>query len=295
MDKRERDDSTWRFVCLVDLRPDESHAEDFVAQHAHEPIRVTCFFPVVHLTVTAELTFQGARLIPAAAAEPPGTILGPDPLPTMASVIAVECSGTDHTRMSVRAAEVARHALRLLRAGLREEQFLPDRQLRFRLGESIWFSDGFSGWQAERDVGWDYEPGEDALRRATSPPIASLPLVDANDVERHANLALRWFEQAQLAVDPLMELLFLFFALEAILGRKSEKEKARGLALRRAILSFKTTEHFAHPGRVYSLYDEVRSTAVHGGEAPDVPHDELVAFAWDVRRALNEFLEFARS
>jgi hypothetical protein len=44
-----------------------------------------------------------------------------------------------------------------------------------------------------------------------------------------------------------------------------------------------------------SLYDEVRSTAVHGGEAPSVPHDELVAFAWDVRRALNEFLEFARA
>jgi Zn-dependent alcohol dehydrogenase len=47
-----------------------------------------------------------------------------------------------------------------------------------------------------------------------------------NDVERRANTALRWFEQAQLAGDPLMEVLFCFTALEAILGDTSEGLKA---------------------------------------------------------------------
>ncbi len=295
MDEREVKESTWRFVCLANLKPDESHVEDFIATYSREPMRLTCFFPVAHLTVTEELSFQGARLIPAAEAEPPGMVLGPDPRPTMASVIAVECTGTDHKKMNSRAVEVAQHALRLLRAGLREERFVPDRQLRFRLGESFWFSDGISGWQAEPAVGWDYEPGGEVLRRATSQPISALPLVGGNDLERHANLAVQWFEQAQLAIDPLMELLFVFFALEAILGKKSEKNKARGLALRRAVLSHKTTEHFAHPGRVYGLYEQVRSAAVHGSEPPKVPKDELDAFAWDARRALNEFLAYARA
>ncbi|MCW3068743.1 MAG: hypothetical protein JWL67_1368, partial [Solirubrobacterales bacterium] len=109
------------------------------------------------------------------------------------------------------------------------------------------------------------------------------------------NRALKWWEQAHLAVDPLMELLFLFFALEAILGTDRGGPKARPLALRRAILSHKTTEHFAHPVRVYGLYKDVRNAAVHGSEAPKVADDELTAFSWDVRRALNEYLDLAKA
>jgi hypothetical protein len=295
MDKGERTEATWRFVCDAHFTRDKSHVEDFVAKHAREPMELTCFFPVLLLAVSEASTLQGARLIPAADVDLPAAMLGPDPRTTMASVIAVECSGTDYVRMSVRAAEVARHALRLLRTGLREEHFLPDRQLRFTLGESYWFSDGIGGWAAKSDVGWPYEPDAGALERAIARPIASLPLVGSSDIERCANRALQWFEQAQLAVDPLMEVLLLTFALEAILGRKSGKLKARELALRRAVLACKVTGNFTHPARFYLIYDKVRSVAVHGGEPPPVDRELIDAVAWDVRRALNEFLEFAEA
>ena len=89
-------------------------------------------------------------------------------------------------------------------------------------------------------------------------------------------------------------MLFLFFALEAILGDKSEDLKGRRLALRRAVLSHRMAGHFSLPYDTYLLYDKVRSTAVHGGSPPLVPARMLVGFAWDVRLALNEILEYAR-
>lgn len=294
MDNSAIDEATRRFVCLAHFRRDTNHTAAFMSEHAREPMGCTCFFPVIHLAVKAQLDLQGARIIPASEVELPARILPPDPGPTMASVIAVDCTGTNYDRMERRAAEVADHALRLLRAGLREEHFLPDRQLRFRRGESVWFDDGASGWSIHPETGWDYEAGEDVLRRAASMPISSLPLVGGTDVECAAGRALRWFEQAQLAVDPLMELLFLMTALEAILGRKNERLKARGLALRRGVLSCKLTQSFTHPLRIYALYDEVRSVAIHGGDPEPVSEDVVVNVAWDVRRAINEFLEYAQ-
>jgi len=127
-----------------------------------------------------------------------------------------------------------------------------------------------------------------------SAPISRLPSQGGTDVEQSANRALEWFERAQLAVDPLVEMLFLFFALEAILGNTSEGSKGEGLALRRAILSHKRTGGFTHPRRIDSLYGQVRSTAVHGGKPPVVSEDEVAKFAWDVRLAINEFLEYAQ-
>jgi hypothetical protein len=295
MEERAVDDATWRFVCLASLRRGESHVDQFIAEHEQEPRQLTCYFPVELLKVPEETEVHGVTFIPAASAVVPEKLWAPDPRPTMDSVVAVGCRGTSYESMRLRAREVAEHALRLLRAGLREHRSIHDRQLLFRLGVSYWFSDSASGWQSRDDAGLGFELNEAMLAVATSPTIATLPAAGRNDVERRANRALRWFEQAQLAMDPLMELLFLFFALEAILGNKAEGEKARGLAIRRAILAHKTTGSFTHPYRVYSLYDEVRSTAVHGENPPEVTKDELVTFAWDVRRALNEFLEFARA
>jgi hypothetical protein len=42
------------------------------------------------------------------------------------------------------------------------------------------------------------------------------------------------------------------------------------------------------------LYDQVSSAAVHGEPPPDLSQKTATQFAWDVRRALNEFLEFAK-
>jgi hypothetical protein len=127
----------------------------------------------------------------------------------------------------------------------------------------VWFSDSASGWSAAADRAWGYELSKDALKLASPPLVSSLPATGGSDVEQAANRALRWFEQAQLAVGPLIELLFLFFALEALIG-DTEREKGRRLAIRRAVLGSKTTGHFTHPRRTYLYYGRVRSTAVHG-------------------------------
>lgn len=155
-----------------------------------------------------------------------------------------------------------------------------------------WFSDGASGWQSPAGAGFGFELTEGMLEVAMSPAIASLPAVATNDVERCVNRALEWFERAQLSADALMQLLFLFFALEAILGTE-RGPKARPLAVRRAILGLRTAGHFSHPYRMYGLYSQVRNAAVHGGEPPSVAEKDLAAFMWDTRVALNEYLEFA--
>jgi hypothetical protein len=295
MEKRAVDDATWRFVCLASLQRTESHVDQFISDHGQGPRHLICYFPVELLKVPEETEVHGVTFIPAESAKLPEKLWAPDPRATMESVVGVGCTGTNYERMMLRARGVAEHALRLLRVGLREHRSIHDRQLLFRLGVGYWFSDTASGWQRRGDEGLGFELNEAMLEVAMSPTIATLPATGTNDVERCANRALGWFEQAQRAVEPLMELLFLFFALEAILGNKAEGEKARGLAVRRAILAHKTTGSFMHPYRVYSLYDEVRSTAVHGGDPPEITKDEVGKFAWDVRRALNEFLDFARA
>jgi hypothetical protein len=148
-----------------------------------------------------------------------------------------------------------------------------------------WFSDGLSGFKVGPDEGWGFE-----LDLAGLESVAAMPV----EVERCARRALEWFEQSQLAVDPLMEILLLTFALETILGRKSDKLKGRRLAIRRAVLSHRTRGNFAHPLRFYLVYDKIRSVAVHGGEPPLVDDDLVQTVAWDVRGAINEFLKFAR-
>jgi hypothetical protein len=61
------------------------------------------------------------------------------------AVIGVPCSGTDGRKMMGRARRLAGHALRVLRAGLREDRGIADVQLRFRLGTLYWFSEGAGG------------------------------------------------------------------------------------------------------------------------------------------------------
>ncbi len=121
--------------------------------------------------------------------------------------------------------------------------------------------------------------------------VSILAQESRNDLERHAARALSWIEDSMIEGDPLRSLLFLFFALEAMLGDRSEGLKAHGLAYRRALLSFATRETFADPNRAYLLYDEVRSAAVHGEEPPLVSEKDRLAFMWDIRLALGEYLE----
>jgi hypothetical protein len=102
---------TWRFVCLAHLQRKGDLVAEFVAKHARQPIDRTCFFPVELLKITDEVELYGVKLMPPGAVERPPTLFGHDPGPTMGSIVAVECTGTDRGKMGERARAVAERAL----------------------------------------------------------------------------------------------------------------------------------------------------------------------------------------
>lgn len=87
---------------------------------------------------------------------------------------------------------------------------------------------------------------------------------------------------------------FLFTALEAILGDRSKGIKSDHLAIHRAALSESLGEGFSPPGQALTLYERVRSMAIHGEEPAVVPREDAESFEWDVRRAINEYLRFTK-
>lgn len=77
-------------------------------------------------------------------------------------------------------------------------------------------------------------------------------------------MALDWFDRARRATDFVTRTLFDFFALEALLGDRSEGEKGLGITFRRTMLSVAVNERFSSPHALFFFYDQVRSGAVHG-------------------------------
>jgi hypothetical protein len=113
-------EAVWRFACEAFLGRKRLIAA-FVHEYGREPMERTCFFPVEWLTAHSEVELlPGVRLLPADAVQVPDMHPLPDPRPTMASVIAIACTGTNYKRMRDRAREIAEHALRVLRAALPE-------------------------------------------------------------------------------------------------------------------------------------------------------------------------------
>lgn len=60
-------------------------------------------------------------------------------------------------------------------------------------------------------------------------------------------------ERARFTEERLVALLFLFFALESLLGKRGPK--AHGLAFPQAMLSHIVTGAFMHPDKTWCLYD----------------------------------------
>jgi hypothetical protein len=61
-------------------------------------------------------------------------------------------------------------------------------------------------------------------------------------------------ERSSFADEHLVALLYLFFALEALLSDTSEGRKAHGLAFRQATLGHVATEQLSHPDDTLLLY-----------------------------------------
>lgn len=295
MDKKKREAAAQGFAARAAIQKNGSHVDWFIGEYAHEVLNLTCSFTVEHLIVDQRRELFGATFIPASdAGLPKWTGGAPSPLD---SVIAVPTRGTSGLRMMERGKEAAEHALRLLRAGLREHRSIVDDQLRFQLGTHYWFT-----VNGEPRAGWQRRPGEpitfqlddQLVELATSPPVAGLRERGPNDVEQRANRALAWWERSFSVTDPVIKIVFLFTALEAILGNRSEGIKSDDLAMHRAALSEALSEGFSLPGRALGLYERVRSLAIHGEEPGAVSREEAQVFEWDIRLAINEYLRFAR-
>ena len=280
----------YRFIraCLRDRDSDQVTA--FVTAHAHEPRPDTVFIPVTSLTIPQEIAIGSIRLLPPDAVELPIT-----PGEHIRAVAAIPVEGTDANAMVDRARVIAESDLRRFRVALRADRWIHEAQLRFRLGPQFALASGPSGLITPGDVSWDLEVHDELVQTVATQQLAQLPTKPANKLEQQIELALTWIEATYFAPDPMVQAFTLCFALEALLGRKSDGEKGRGLAMRRAVLAQVIRGTFAHPNLIYNVYDQVRSTAVHGEIPPPIDRKVIAELAFDVRLAVDEVLTFARA
>lgn len=174
MTKSKREEATRAFAAFAIVRRSENHVPAFVDRHAYDPMDMTCSFPVEYLSVPTRREIAGAILISPSDADPPE--LSDLDAPRIDSVISVPCRGTSGYSMMMRSRTAAGHALRLLRAALRENRRISDTQLRFRLGVHYWLSDDerrLPGWHRRAD-----DPRELALPANSSIQLLHLLLQD---------------------------------------------------------------------------------------------------------------------
>ena len=288
-------DLLYAFVGQCVTNESIDHVPGFIAQHAKEPFTLICYIPIEHLELTQgqrEEAFGVVLLAPDDPEVPQASNWFNLDKP-VGSVAAVDVTGSDSTKMAVRARARAARALRLLRIALHHHRFVHDRQLRFKLAESYAFNDIASGWASSPDVAYDVAYSGELVDVASKSPLLALTEEPDSDILKKADLATRWMERAWMTGDRLVALLYLFFALESLLGDKSEGLKAQGIAFRQMLLSHIADSGFRHPNECFLLYEEVRSAAVHGEEAPEIDDKVLSHFAWDVRRTLERYLQLA--
>jgi hypothetical protein len=285
-------EAVWRFLCLCYADRTHDHVTQFISEHAREPVQATCYLPIEHLSAKTTIEVTGLRLLPTTdeAVPLPRGRFALDP--PVGCVVAVPVTGTSYARMADRARGRAEHGLRLLRIALRGRTH--PRQLRFTLSGAYAFDEQIQGWDLRPEAAYSLTLVPALVDHVHGQPVGALPPVPRNKLERKADLAARWMERASLATEPLIRLLYLFFALEALLGDTGEGQKAGLIALRRAVLGEALGRGFVHPSGTYWLYDKARSAAVHGSEPPEISDDEASKFAWDVQEALADYLNYAK-
>ena len=267
------------------------HVPLFVASHSREVRHATCYIPVEFLSVTSVMELPGVRLLPVDDPQIPP----PAPwfvLEKPTGCVATVVEGSSFARMADRARDRVNHLLRVTR--IAQSAHVPDFQLRFRIGIGYAFDDRLHGWDRRDDEAYELMLTGQDVTELLSHPAMTIPISGCSDVEEKAALAMGWMERACLTGDNLLAMLYRFFALEALLGDKSGGPKANGLAFREMMLSHVIEGGFRHPNATFFYYDQIRSVAVHGGQAPDVPRKVAAQFEWAVRDALGNYLALAR-
>ena len=287
--------SAWEFADEAFVHEKGDRVPKFVTEHAREVLDRRCYLLIEYLKLTAPIELGRVRLLPVSESElpkaqPPWFLLDPP----VGAVAVVEVSGTNGHRMADRARAEVRFELRKLRLGMRGMNLYHERQLRFRLNGSFTFDQGGQGWNRPDDSRFEAGLLPESLEKMKSEELFSLTAPPVTDLDKCAHRAAEWIERALLVNDsPLNALLYLFFALEALLGDRGEGLKGHGLAARLAMLNHVTESGFTHPNVTLFLYDQVRSSAAHGGDPPEVDWRTVSQLTWDVRDALNRYLRLA--
>ena len=289
------EEALWDFACKAILVRSVDHVPPFVPEHGREPHRVEYFMPVEFLTVAMQFELLGVTLLPPTDSAVPRGELGVDLERPVGAVARVEAFGTSNQRMYARARAQAEHALRVVRLGVHSDRGVGRERARFRLGHTyaIGGGGGGGGWGPAPDEPADLELSPELAELVNSTPASALTLTSTSGIDQQARLALTWLERSDFAAEPLTALLFVFFALESLIGTTDEGLKGAALVFNRALLGSAAAGEWADPRETYLLYDEVRSAAVHGEAVRDVDWRVVNKVTWDVRRALHEFLELA--
>jgi hypothetical protein len=287
LDKKIKD-VVWEFVCRVAVEPTTDHVADFISNHARPAKEDVCFFTMLHLDVPAEFSWVGARFLPAGHADVPSVL----EVPQGGSVVAVPVSGTDQKRMMARARAVAEHAVKVLRVALRERHRSSEWQLQFSLGSTYAFVHSrIQGWRRTAPVSFTV-PAE-TVQQVQGDPVASIPSAGGTDVQQRGRVAVRWIDRAMRLTDEAEAVSWLMAGLEALLSEKDKGLKGHAVVFRRTMLGHLVEGNAPWPALLYWAYNEARSSTVHGSEPPLITPYAVTQVLYSVRRALNEFLEFA--
>ncbi|WP_285247498.1 hypothetical protein [Pseudarthrobacter sp. efr-133-R2A-89] len=256
-------------------------------------MNATCYIPIQFLSLSSEMLVLGVTFLPPDDERIPYK----DQLDRfdkpVHSVAAIQVSGDTYEDMVEVARASASQALRKLRIAIGGMGFL-EGQRRFRLGTSYTFDDGSRGWSIRDDAAHVTELNSWLAKAAETQALAALPEKPFTDIEKKAETALRWMERASLTGDATAAMLYLVFALESLLGDKSEGAKGHKLAFLQAALHAAQTGTFQPPEKTLLIYSELRSAAVHGEHLIlPVTKSDVQNFSETLHQTLNLYLSYA--
>jgi hypothetical protein len=282
-----------RFVAEASIHRGTNHVPAFVEQHAHVVEDHTIVFTTLHLKVPERLEFGGVTLLPLDDESVPD-VLELANVPDCGGYLLLPCQGTNYELMAARARQVAHRVLGLLRVSMQMQFSYHRRQLRFRLGDTYVIASNRVGWQQRDDIAYMAPLNREVLDRVMDRAVAQVPVApQKKGLMKQAQLALDWINRSLVTSEPLIALLWQFFALEAMLGDTAEGRKSHQLAFRRTMLGHLVDGGWPAPESIYDQYDKIRSAAVHGGEAPLITSKDASLFESDVIQTVEQCLIFA--
>lgn len=291
---RNPEDAIWELATAVAVDKTSDFVASFVERHSRPVQELRCFVAIDHLKTSGPWRVGAVEFLPLDHETVPKPSGWFRPGVHWGTVAATTVAGTNLGRMADRARIVVDDALRLMRLDLLTSQMgITDAQMRFRTGDAYAFSEELTGWRRSPGEAIELEAITDLSSHLISSPLGQLLQPAHDDLTSAMRVAATWLERALFSADPLVDILFSFFGLEALLGRKSDALKGDSLAVRQMTLDHELTGAFAHPNKLWQQYDQIRSAAVHGSITPAVDARDARELRYGVTRTLEQVITLA--